>query len=117
ALPAVAIPRAPLAAARAALGGGGGNAGGGAGGRGTGLGAASGAGVGPGTGDEAGYIFPAAPRTANVPPLGKVPGSVAGRTYRVTFWVSAAGRVTRGDVDQPIAEAGHGRGCAGHRLA
>src|SRR5207237_1156719 len=79
---------------------GGGSAGGGEGGRGR-----SGAGVGPGTGDEAGYISPAAPRTANVPPLGKVPGSVAGRTYRVTFWVSADGRVTRVEVDPPIADA------------
>ena len=103
-LPAFALPQATLPAPTAALGGGGGIAGGGAGGRGT-----SGAGVGPGTGDEAGYIFPAAPRTANVPPLGKVPGSVAGRTYRVTFWVSADGRVTRVEVDPPIADAAYGR--------
>src|SRR5437016_9966511 len=95
-LPAFALPQATLPAPTAALGGGGGNAGGGAGGRGTGLGAASGAGVGPGTGDEAGYIFPAAPRRANVPSLGKVPGSVAGHTYRVKFWVSAEGRDPRG---------------------
>ena len=112
-LPAFALPQATLPALTAALGGGGGggggNAGGGGGGRGTGLGAASGAGVGPGTGDEAGYIFPAAPRTAKMPPLGKVPGSVAGRTYRVRFWVSAEGRVTRVEVDPPIAEAEYGR--------
>jgi TonB family protein len=44
-----------------------------------------------------------------VPPLGKVPGSVAGRTYRVTFWVSADGRVTRVEVDPPIADAAYGR--------
>src|SRR5438034_11659715 len=87
-LPAFALPQATLPAPTAALGGGGGNAGGGAGGRGTGLGAASGAGVGPGTGDEAGYIFPASPRTAILPPLARVPGSVAGRTYHVKFWVS-----------------------------
>jgi len=108
-LPAFALPQATLPAPTAALGGGGGNAGGGGGARGTGLGAASGAGVGPGTGDEAGYIFPAAPRTAKMPPLGKVPGSVAGRTYRVRFWVSAEGRVTRVEVDPPIAEAEYGR--------
>src|SRR5207302_336657 len=79
------------------------------GGRGAGVGAARGAGVGPGTGDAGGSIFPAAPRTANVPPLGKVPGSVAGRTYRVTFWVSADGRVARVEVDPPIADAEYGR--------
>jgi hypothetical protein len=91
----------------AALGGGGGNAGGG--GRGTGPGAATGSGLGSGTGDEAGYIFPAAPRRANVPSLGKVPGSVAGHTYRVKFWVSAEGRVTRVEVDPPIADVEYGR--------
>src|SRR5438034_9484778 len=104
-LPAFALPQATLPAPTAALGGGGGNAGGGAGGRGTGLGAASGAGVGPGTGDEAGYIFPASPRTAILPPLARVPGSVAGRTYHVKFWVSVEGRVTRVDVEPPIADA------------
>jgi len=93
----------------AALGGGGGNAGGGAAGRGTGPGAATGSGVGSGTGDEAGYIFPASPRTAILPPLAKVPGSVAGRTYRVKFWVSIEGRVTRVDVVPPIADAAYGR--------
>jgi hypothetical protein len=108
-LPALELPQATLPAPTAALGGGGGTAGGGGGGQGTGLGAASGVGVGPGTGDEAGYIFPAAPRRANVPSLGKVPGSVAGHTYRVTFWVSAEGRVTRVEVDPPIADAEYGR--------
>jgi len=93
----------------AALGGGGGNAGGGAAGRGTGPGAATGSGVGSGTGDEAGYIFPASPRTAILPPLAKVPGSVAGRTYRVKFWVSIEGRVTRVDVVPSIADAAYGR--------
>src|SRR5439155_546636 len=78
-----------------------------AGGRGPGRGGAAGAGVGPGaggaagpgTGDEGGYIFVAAPRTAILPPLAKVPGSVAGRTYRVRFWVAADGRVTRVEVE------------------
>src|SRR2546428_11640383 len=84
-LPAFALPQATLPAPTAALGGGGGNAGGGGGGRGTGLGAASGAGVGPGTGDEAGYIFPAAPRRANVPSLGQVPGPGAGPTPPLEF--------------------------------
>jgi hypothetical protein len=93
----------------AALSGGGGTAAGGAGGRGTGPGAAAGVGVGSGTGDEASYIFPASPRTAILPPLARVPGSVAGRTYRVKFWVSVDGRVTRVDVEPPIADAAYGR--------
>ena len=108
-LPAFALPQATLPAPTAALGGGGGNAGGGGGARGTGLGAASGAGLGPGTGDEAGYIFPASPRTTILPPLARVPGSVAGRTFRVKFWVSVEGGVTRVDIDPPIADAAYGR--------
>jgi len=108
-LPPLELPQATLPVPTVAPSGGGGAAGGGTGGRGTGRGAAAGAGVGPGTGDEAGYIFPAAPRRANVPSLGKVPGSVAGHTYRVKFWVSAEGRVTRVEVDPPIADAEYGR--------
>src|SRR5438309_6683154 len=53
------------------------------GGEGAGAGPGAGGAAGPGTGDEGGYIFVAAPRTAILPPLAKVPGSVAGRTYRV----------------------------------
>ena len=44
-----------------------------------------------------------------LPPLTRVPGSVAGRTYHVKFWVSIEGRVTRVDVDPPIADAAYGR--------
>ncbi len=107
-LPPLELPQATLTVpTTAVLGGGGGNAGGG--GRGTGPGAATGSGVGSGTGDEAGYIFPASPRTAILPPLANVPGSVAGRTYRVKFWVSVEGRVTRVDVVPPIADAAYGR--------
>ena len=108
-LPPVDLPPTTLAVPTAALGGGGGNAGAGAGGRGTGPGAAAGVGVGSGTGDEASYIFPASPRTAILPPLAGVPGSVAGRTYHVKFWVSVEGRVTRVDVVPPIADATYGR--------
>ena len=108
-LPPVDLPQTTLVVPTAALGGGGGNAGGGAGGRGVGPGAAAGVGVGSGTGDEASYIFPASPRTAILPPLAGVPGSVAGRTYRVKFWVSVEGRVTRVDVVPPIADATYGR--------
>src|SRR5437879_4020184 len=78
------------------------------GGAGAGIGPGAGGAAGPGTGDEGGYIF-AAPRTAIVPPLAKVPGSVAGRTYRVRFWVAADGRVTRVEVEPPIAEADYSR--------
>ena len=72
-------------------------------------GAGAGAGAGPGMGDEGGYILHAAPRTAILPPLAQVPGSVAGRTLRVSFWVAADGRVTRVAVDPPIADAAYNR--------
>src|SRR2546421_7976922 len=68
-----------------------------------------GSGAGSGTGDEGGYILHAAPRTAILPPLAQVPGSVAGRTLRVSFWVAADGRVTRVAVDPPIADAAYNR--------
>ncbi len=84
-------------------------AGGGAAGGAPGGAGAGGADVGPGTGGEGGYIFPASPRTTILPPLARVPGSVAGRTYRVRFWVSAAGRVTRLEVEPPIADADYSR--------
>ena len=79
------------------------------GGAGAGIGPGAGGAAGPGTGDEGGYIFVAAPRTGILPPLAKVPGSVAGRTYRVRFWVAADGRVTRVEVEPPIAEAAYSR--------
>src|SRR5205809_979851 len=79
-LPPVELPQTTLPPPAAALGGAGGNVGGGGGGRVTGLGTTGGVGVGSGTGDEASYIFPASPRTAILPPLARVPGSVAGRT-------------------------------------
>jgi len=77
----------------------------------TGAGAAGGNGAGPpgagvgagsGTGGAGDYISPASPRTTYVPPLAKVPGSLAGRTYRVKFWVAADGNVTRVEVDPPM---------------
>jgi len=108
-LPPLDVPRAPLLAATAAgavnpsVGpGAGGGQGGGAGG---GTGAVTGA----GTAGEGGYIFVASPRTAILPPLAKVPGSVTGRTYVVKFWVAADGRVTRVEIDPPIADAAYSR--------
>src|SRR3989454_11046262 len=110
-LPSVAAPQPDLTAglrtvAAAAVGGGQGPGGGG--GAGAGAGPGAGGAAGPGTGDEGGYIFVAAPRTAILPPL-KVPGSVGGRTYRVRVWVAADGRVTRGEVEPPIADAAYSR--------
>jgi TonB family protein len=78
-----------------------------------GPGASPGRGVGsaegPGTGGEGDYIVIASPRTAILPPLAKVPGSVAGHTYRIRFWVGADGRVTRVEIDPPITDGAYGR--------
>lgn len=78
---------------------------------GVGAGAANGAGValGPGTGGEGDYIFVASPRTAILPPLAKVPGTVAGHTYRIRFWVAADGRVTRVEIDPPMPDEAYRR--------
>jgi hypothetical protein len=110
-LPPVELPRStlPLPMVRVSDGTSGAAAAGAGGGPGTDAGAGAGAGAGPGTGDEAGYILHAAPRTAILPPLAQVPGSVAGRTLRVSFWVAADGRVTRVEVDPPIADAAYNR--------
>ena len=80
-------------------------------GAGSGQGAGAGVGVGPGAGTGGGgdYIRVASPRTAILPPLAKVPGSVAGRTYRVRFSVAADGRVTQVDVEPPIGDAAYRR--------
>lgn len=64
---------------------------------------------GPGTGGEGDYIVIASPRTAILPPLARVPGSVAGHTYRIRFSVGADGRVTRVEIDPPITDAAYGR--------
>src|SRR2546428_585321 len=76
---------------------------------GPGGGGGTGAALGPGMGGEGGYIFVPSAGTAILPPLAKVPGSVAGRTYRVRFWVAADGRVTRVEVDPPITDANYSR--------
>ena len=110
-LPPVDLPRAtlPLPVVPMSAGTSGAAAAGAGGGPGTDAGAGTGTGTGPGTGDEGGYILHAAPRTAILPPLAQVPGSVAGRTLRVSFWVAADGRVTRVAVDPPIADAAYNR--------
>ena len=73
------------------------------GGAGQGAGPGTGSAAGPGSGGGGDYII-ASPRTAILPPLAKIPGSVAGRTYRIRFWVTADGRVTRVEVDPPIRD-------------
>jgi hypothetical protein len=113
-LPPLESPRAPLPRALFLAAGrptpaSGAAAGGGGPGSVVGPGAGAGVDTGPGTGGEAGYIFGAAPRTTILPPLARVPGSVAGRTYRVRFWVAADGRVTRVTVEPPITDAGYSR--------
>ena len=72
-------------------------------------GAGTGTAEGPGTGGEGDYIVIASPRTAILPPLARVPGSVAGHTYRIRFSVGADGRVTRVEIDPPITDAAYGR--------
>jgi len=106
-LPPLEVPRETLRVAL--LGGGAAGASGAGPGAGGGQGGGTGADAGPGTGGEGGYIFVASPRTAILPPLAKVPGSVAGRTYVVKFWVAVDGRVTRVEIDPPIADAAYSR--------
>ena len=106
-LPPLEVPRETVRVAL--LGGAAGGASGAGPGAGGGQGGGTGADAGPGTGGEGGYIFVASPRTAILPPLAKVPGSVAGRTYVVKFWVAVDGRVTRVEIDPPIADAAYSR--------
>ena len=108
-LPPLEVPRAPLVAGTAAGAVVAGAGPGAAGGQGSGTGGGAGAAVGPGMAGEGGYIFVASPRTAILPPLARVPGSVAGRTYVVKFWVATDGRVTRVEIDPPIADAAYSR--------
>jgi len=106
-LPPLEVPRETVRVAL--LGGAAAGASGAGPGAGGGQGGGTGADAGPGTGGEGGYIFVASPRTAILPPLAKVPGSVAGRTYVVKFWVAVDGRVTRVEIDPPIADAAYSR--------
>lgn len=95
----------PMSELDVSPGGVGPGAGGGIGGRrGTGRGAASG----PGSGGAGGEIFPPQARYSILPPLPR-PASVRGRTFRVHFWVDAAGRVTRVAVSPPIPDAGYAK--------
>jgi hypothetical protein len=87
------------------LGGAGPGSGAGVGrGGGTGSGAASG----PGRGGAGGEIFPPQARYSILPPLPR-PASVRGRTFRVHFWVDAAGRVTQVAVSPPIPDDGYAK--------
>jgi hypothetical protein len=64
---------------------------------------------GSGTSPAGDYISVASPRAAILPPLGQVPGAVAGRTYHIRFWVAADGRVTRVAIDPPMPDDGYRR--------
>ncbi len=72
-------------------------------GLGIGAGRGSGPGSGPGFGGGEGEVFPPQTRYSILPPLPKPP-AVRGKTFRVHFWVDAAGRVTRVDVSPPIPD-------------
>ncbi len=63
-------------------------------------GTGAGSGGGPGGGAE---VFPPQARFSILPPLPK-PASVRGKSFRVRFWVSVTGRVTRVDVSPPIPD-------------
>jgi len=76
---------------------------GGAGGIGAAVGTGGGSAAGPGTGGRGGEVFPPQARYSILPPLPK-PASVRGKTFRVRFWVDAAGRVTKVDVTPPIPD-------------
>jgi len=72
------------------------------GGIGTTAGPGTGSGAGPGGGE--GAVFPPRAQYSILPPLPK-PASVRGKSFRVHFWVSPSGRVTRVDVSPQIPDA------------
>jgi len=78
------------------------------GGQGTGQGPGIGNAVGPGTGGNAGYILIASPRWTILPPA-NAPATVRGHAYRVRFWLTADGHVTRVAVDPDMKDAGYRR--------
>ena len=78
------------------------------GGVGSGAGGGSGTARGRGSGGTGGEIFPPQAQYSIFPPLPR-PASVRGRTFRVHFWVNAAGRVTRVVVSPPIPDAGYAK--------
>jgi len=88
-----------LAAPPGAVGAG---AGAGSGG-GVGVGRGPGTGSGVGRGGGAGEVFPPQALHTILPPLPK-PASMRGKSFRVHFWVSPTGRVTRVDVSPPIPD-------------
>lgn len=89
----------PGAGAGTGPGSGGGTGGGAGGGVGPGAGIASG----PGTGGDSTDILP--PQLRNwVPPTEKPPKDLRGRTVRVTFWITAEGRVEKFATDPEIRD-------------
>ena len=80
-----------------------GTGGGSGGGVGGGTGPGEGLGAGPGTGGDSTDIAP--PQLRNwVPPMERPPKELRGRTIRVTFWVSADGRVDKFETDPEIED-------------
>ena len=105
---AAAMPRADSAAASGTGQGTGsgadsGTGGGSGGGTGGGTGPGEGLGAGPGSGGDSTDVAP--PQLRNwVPPMERPPKELRGRTIRVTFWVSADGRVDKFETDPEIED-------------
>lgn len=78
------------------------------GGIGSGQGTGVGSGRGPGSGGEGGSVLPPDPVQLLLPPTDP-PGSVAGKTFSVDFWVDATGRVTRVEITPEMEDAGYRR--------
>lgn len=64
--------------------------------------------AGPGTGDARGRLLLPQPRELVLPPQ-DAPPSIRGRELSVRLWIDAQGRVTRVEVDPPIADEGYRR--------
>jgi hypothetical protein len=79
------------------------------GGIGTGVGPGAGADSGKGTGGEGGDVFPPKPQYAIVPPFDNRPASVKGRSFAVHFWINAAGRVTKVQLEPEITDRAYRR--------
>ncbi len=85
-------------------GGGPGTGPGSGGGIGSGIGTGIGSDVGPGTGG--GQAYAAEPRAITYP-VDDPPASIRGREFFLHFWVDARGRVTRVEIEPPIADVAY----------
>jgi len=100
-----------LAPAGGEAGTGPGTGGGAGGGAGTGVGPGTGAGTGPGRGGggAGGTGRKAESRRLILPPMESAPRELRGQPLSVTFWVSAAGKVLRLEVQPEIRDKGYAR--------